>query len=133
MDYKTLFQPGEEREETFVVQETHTAYHIGSGDSRVLSTPAMISFMEQVSHRYLAEKLPENKLSVGIHVDVRHLAPTPVGATVWVRAELLAVEKNRFRFEVTARDQEEKIGAGTHQRAVIDSDWFQDQVSSKRD
>lgn len=126
------FNPGESREETFTVEDHHTAYHIGSGDSRVLSTPSMISFMEQVSHRLLAEKLPDDLLSVGIEVNIRHLAATPVHSRVIVRAELLEIHKNRFLFHVEAHDQVEKIGEGTHRRAVVELAWFENKAAEKR-
>jgi predicted thioesterase len=132
MDFSQLYQPGDTREETFTVEERHTAYHIGSGDSRVLSTPSMISFMEQVSHRYLAGKLPGNMLSVGIEVNIRHLAATPVHALVVVRSELLEISKNRFLFQVTAHDDVEKIGEGQHRRAVVELEWFEKKAEEKR-
>lgn len=132
MELSTLYQPGQTSQESFTVEGKHTAYHIGSGGSRVLSTPAMISFMEGVAHRLLSEKLPEGQLSVGIHVDVKHLAATPVGATVNVKVELLELEDRRARFQVAAWDEHEKIGEGEHERAVVDLDRFQQGVAQKR-
>jgi len=93
MQLDTLLPPGLTREETFIVEEQHTAYHIGSGDERVLGTPWMISFMERVSNRLVAEHLPDGLMSVGIQVDVKHLAATPVNAQVRVRAEVLDAHK----------------------------------------
>ena len=133
MAFKDIFQPGDSREETFQVGEEHTAEHIGSGDSRVLSTPSMISFMEQVSHRLLKEKLPREKISVGVAVDIRHLAATPVNGQVSVRAELLEINKNRLLFEVSARDEWETIGEGQHRRAVIDRTRFLGMIEKKAD
>ena len=78
MKISDLLIPGTAREETFLVEEQHTAYHIGSGDEKVLGTPWMISFMERVSNRLVAQHLPEDQMSVGVHVDVRHLAATPM-------------------------------------------------------
>jgi predicted thioesterase len=132
MNDKQTLRIGDIRVETFSVTEKHTAYHIGSGDSRVLSTPSMISFMEQVSNRLLASTLSEGTLSVGMHVDVRHLSPTPVGSTVRVRAELLDIERNRYLFQVTAWDQGGKIGEGTHRRAVVQWETFQKTAAEKR-
>lgn len=127
------YHPGESREETFLVGEDHTAYHIGSGDSRVLSTPSMISFMEQVAHRLLEERLPEDLLSVGIAVDIRHLAAAPLHAQIRVRAELLEIDHNRLCFKVSAEDEWETLGAGKHHRAVIDRKRFQNLINRKQE
>lgn len=132
MDLSEHYQPGMTREETFTVQGKHTAYHIGSGDSRVLSTPSMISFMEIVAHRLLSKHLPPEKLSVGIHVDVKHLAATPVQAEITVKARLIEIQGRRAVFEVNAWDEQEQIGTGTHQRAVVDLERFEDGIAQKR-
>lgn len=124
--------PGLRREETFTVEEQHTAYHIGSGDERVLGTPWMISFMERVSNRLIAELLPAGYLSVGTHVDVRHLAASPIGATIRVRAEILAVQKNRVQLRIEAWDEQEKIGEGHHERAVVERERYMRRVLAKR-
>lgn len=132
MDLSSIYARGQNREEIFQVEKEHTAYHIGSGESRVLSTPSMISFMEQVAHRLLEENLPEDLLSVGIRVNIQHLAATPVGAKVRVQAVVKDIEGRRVGFEVTARDEQETIGAGYHQRAVVDADRFQAGIAAKR-
>ena len=132
MTLSDLITPGMSREETFLVEEQHTAYHIGSGDERVLGTPWMISFMERVSNRLVAAQLPENQLSVGVHVDVRHLAATPVDVKIRVRAEVLEVLKNRVKLSIEAWDSQDKIGEGTHLRAVVDRERFMTSVLPKR-
>ncbi len=124
-------KPGLTRTETFVVEERHTAYHIGSGDERVLGTPWMISFMERVSNRLIGEYLPESSLSVGSHVDVYHLAPSPIHSIVRVDAEVLEVSKNRVKLAVAAWDQEEPIGSGKHTRAVVDKVRFVQRANEK--
>lgn len=125
-------RPGASREETFRVEERHTAIHVGSGASRVLATPWLIAFMEQVSHRLLAEHLPPGHSSVGVRVEVSHLAPTPVGIDVRVRAEVIEVDGRRVTFSVRAWDESEAVGEGTHQRAVIEEARFLKRVESKR-
>ena len=132
MTLSDLITPGMSREETFLVEEQHTAYHIGSGDERVLGTVWMISFMERVSNRLVAAQLPENQLSVGVHVDVRHLAATPVDVKIRVRAEVLEVLKNRVKLSIEAWDSQDKIGEGTHLRAVVDRERFMTSVLPKR-
>lgn len=123
--------PGLKREESFLVEDQHTAYHIGSGDERVLGTPWMISFMERVSNRLVGGHLSAGEMSVGIHVDVRHLAASPVGALVRVRAEITALAPKRVTLKVEAWDSQEKIGEGTHTRAVVNKDRFLNKVMEK--
>ena len=131
MEFTELITPGLCRKETFTVEEQHTAYHIGSGDERVLGTPWMISFMERVSNRLVAEHLLEGQISVGIHVDVKHLAATPVNVQIRVRAEVVEVIKNRVKLSVEAWDNEEKIGEGSHTRAVVEKARFMERVLTK--
>jgi fluoroacetyl-CoA thioesterase len=131
MTLEDFIGPGMVREEKFIVEEEHTAYHIGSGDEKVLGTPWMISFMERVSNRLVAAHLPEGQMSVGVHVDVKHLAATPIKAEIRVRAEVLEVVKNRVKMSIQAWDSQDKIGEGTHLRAVVDKDRFMDRVMAK--
>jgi fluoroacetyl-CoA thioesterase len=131
MVIEDLIAPGMVREETFQVEEQHTAYHIGSGDEKVLGTPWMISFMERASNRLIAAHLPNGLMSVGVHVDVRHLAATPMNAQVQVRAEVLEVTKNKVRLSIQAWDNEDKIGEGTHLRAVVEKERFMKRVLAK--
>jgi predicted thioesterase len=128
---KDLIQPGMASEERFVIEERHLAPHIGSGSARVLATPALIGLMERVAHQFLARQLPGGQSSVGTHVDVRHLAPTPLGETIRVRAEVVSVDKNRVTFHIQAWDEHEPIGEGQHERAVIDLDRFLKRVAFK--
>ena len=131
MEIGNSILPGKVREEIFIVEEQHTAYHIGSGDEKVLGTPWMISYMERVSNRLVAKCLPEGQMSVGVHVDVRHLAATPMKAQVRVRAEVLEVVKNRVKLKVEAWDLTEKIGQGTHLRVVVEKMRFMDRALAK--
>lgn len=131
MDSLERIKPGLWREEQFLVEEEHTAYHIGSGDERVLGTPWMISFMERVSNRLVLENLPEGYMSVGFHVDVKHLAPTPVNSTVRVRVEIMDTHKSRVILRVEAWDHQEKIGEGTHVRVVVERAAFMEKTKGK--
>ena len=93
--------------------------------SDVFSTPAMIGLMEYTCVLLVAPYLDENEQTVGIHVDVRHMAPTKIGQSVTVTAELLEVKDNKLRFAVSAvNDQGVKIGEGFHRRALIDTKGF---------
>jgi predicted thioesterase len=132
MDVRDLVQPGMSREISLVVEEQYTAAHVGSGSLRVLATPSMIAFMERTARDLLQETLPEGYSSVGVHVDVRHLAPTPLGGRVRVVCTVEQVEARRVDFEVNAWDSVEQIGAGRHQRVVIDVARFLQRVEAKQ-
>lgn len=132
MDLEKVIQKGMTREETFQVAEEHAAIHVGSGGSRVLATPWMIAFMERAAHRLLAENLPTGESSVGVLVDIRHLAPTPIGATVRVQVEIVMLDGAQVTFSVQAWDQVEKIGEGRHQRVAINEARFLRRVEGKK-
>lgn len=114
-----------------VVEPTHTAQHLGSGSVAVLSTPTLILWLEEAAVRAVDHALPPGHATVGTWVDVRHLAATPVGMRVAVRAELVAVAGRRLTFRVSARDEREPVGEGTHERAVIDVARFAERVRGK--
>jgi fluoroacetyl-CoA thioesterase len=120
------------KESTFHVQDEHMAIHVGSGASRVLATPWMIAFMERASHRLMSSCLPEGYTSVGIHVDVRHLAASPIGSTIRVISEVQSVDGLQVTFAVQAWDEFEMIGEGFHKRYVVDHARFLEKVEAKR-
>jgi predicted thioesterase len=131
MDLTSLFHPGMTHEETFTVEERHLASHLGSGSIRVLATPAMIALMERTSLNLLAQHLPHGQTSVGSKVDVRHLAPTPLGMQVRIRAEIIRMDGILVEFRVEAWDDKEQVGEGTHLRVVIDEARFLKRVAAK--
>jgi fluoroacetyl-CoA thioesterase len=124
MDASKNLKPGLSHHMEFVVEEKHTASHVGSGTVRVLSTPSMILFMEITARVMMDEYLPDTHTSVGAQVNVRHLAPSPAGSTVRAEVEITAVEGNKVMLDVTVWDGEEKIGEGQHERFVIDKERF---------
>lgn len=124
---------GASEEANFHVQDEHMAVHVGSGASRVLATPWMIAFMERVSHRMMARCLPEGYTSVGIHVDVRHLAASPNGSTIRVISEVISVEGLQVTFAVQAWDEFDKVGEGVHKRYVVEQERFLEKVKAKQD
>lgn len=132
MKLDQIIQIGMTQEETFPVTEENAALHVGSGSSPVLATPWMIAFMERVSHRLLAQHLAEGETSVGIYLEIKHLAPTPVGGSVRVNAEITEVVGNQVAFNVRAWDHIEMVGEGVHRRAVIDEARFLRRVETKK-
>lgn len=115
-----------------VVETQHTAQHIGSGSAWVLATPMMILWMEEAAVRATNAHLEPGQASVGTLVNVRHLAATPVGMRVRVRAELTAVEGRKLTFQVRAEDEREVIGEGIHERVIIDVARFEARLAQKR-
>lgn len=130
LDLHNIIKIGMMRQESFFVEESHTASHLGSGNSRVLATPWMIAFMERTCHRLLAEKLPSGYSSVGTVVHVRHLAPCAVGSEVKIHAEVIALEGLKVFFNVAAHNNDILLGDGTHERFVIDEQRFLNKIKS---
>jgi predicted thioesterase len=121
-------EPGIECVEEFLVTEEHTAKHLRSGAVRVLSTPSMILFMERTSHNCVQGLLPPGYSTVGIMVNIRHLNPAPVGATVRVTSRLVKVEGKRILFEVKATYRDLVIGEGVHERYIVSLEGFAEKL-----
>ena len=114
--------PGITRTQTY---ETTLEMRARQLKADVFSTPAMIGLMERTCVELTEPYLDQNEQTVGIHVDVRHVAPTKIGQKVTVTAELLDVKGKKLRYSVAAtNDQGVKIGEGTHRRAVINTSGF---------
>jgi fluoroacetyl-CoA thioesterase len=111
-----------------VVDDTMTAAAIGSGSVSGLSTPSMIALLESAAIAALASAVDEGISSVGTHIDVHHLAPTPVGMRVWATASLDEVEGKRLSFTVSARDEVGDIGRGRHERYLVELSSFEDRL-----
>jgi predicted thioesterase len=123
--------PGLIGEAELVVASEHTAPFVGSGRIAVLATPVMINLIEAAALKAVEHLLPAGHQSLGIHLDVRHTAATPVGLRVTATAEVLRVEGRTISFGVEARDQRETIGGGTHQRVVVSVARFDERVQRK--
>jgi predicted thioesterase len=108
-----------------------TAPSIGSGKVPVLATPVMINVIEAASLAAVEHLLPPGHQSLGIHLDVRHFAATPIGMHVEATAELTGIEGRTLSFKVEARDDKEPIGGGTHQRVVVNVARFDERIHRK--
>ncbi len=115
---------GAKREEKLVVTENVAIDFMGVEGTRVLSTPNMILGLERTSRNLLLPLLDPGFDSVGTHVNVYHLAATPIGMTVTFRSEIVSVEDRRVNFNVEAFNQREKIAEGTHQRFIVHVERF---------
>src|SRR6266849_3482845 len=109
----------------------HTAPSIGSGLVPVLATPVMINVIEAAALAAVEHFLPPGHQSLGIHLDVRHFAATPIGMRVRAIAELTAVDGRTLSFRVEASDEKEPIGGGSHERVVVNVARFDARVQKK--
>jgi len=123
--------PGLTGETETIVTEADTAAHLGSGTVPVLGTPTLVALMEGAAVRALVDHLPTDQTSVGGRIDVRHLAPTPVGMRVRAHAELMAVEGRRLVFHIEAWDEAEPIGKASHERFVVHGERFVAKAKAK--
>ncbi|HLZ26469.1 MAG TPA: thioesterase family protein [Chloroflexota bacterium] len=117
---------------TTTVEPSTLASSVGSGGLDVLSTPSLIALMENAARSAVESLLPPDRTTVGVRVDVRHLAATPPGDQVRARAELVEVDGRRLIFHVEAFDSHEKIGEGTHERMVVDPARLLARAQAKR-
>jgi predicted thioesterase len=97
----------------------------------VFATPVMILVMENAALNAIRPFLEAGESAVGVAVDVEHLAATPVGHDVRATAEVVGVHGKRIDFKVSARDGEEEIGRGSHQRVVIDLRSYNERLAKK--
>ncbi len=111
-------------ESSAIVDDSRTAEAFGAGGVRVFGTPAMIGLMENAAWRLVQPELAEGETTVGTVVNIRHLAATPVGERVTATAELVEIDGRRLVFRVTAMDEHQLIGEGTHERARVHLDRF---------
>jgi predicted thioesterase len=114
-----------------VVAPEHTAPFVGSGRIAVLATPVMINLIEAAALGAVEHLLPAGHQSLGIHLDVRHTAATPVGLRVSASAVVTRIEGRTITFAVEARDERETIGGGTHERVVVSVARFDERVQRK--
>jgi predicted thioesterase len=107
-------RPGLTGTAEIVVGPEHTAPRVGSGRIAVLATPVMINVIEAAALAAVEHLLPAGHQSLGIHLDVRHFAATPVGLRVTATAEVTGIDGRTISFRVEALVEHETIGDGTH-------------------
>jgi fluoroacetyl-CoA thioesterase len=98
---------------------------------QVFATPMMVTAMENAALNAVREYLEPGESVVGTVVNVKHLAATPAGHQVTATAEVTKVDGRRIEFNVSARDEIEEIGAGTHERMVVDMDRIAKKLAAK--
>jgi len=123
--------PGLTGSAVLIVGEEHTAPRVGSGKIHVLATPVMINLIEAAALAAVEHLLPEGYQSLGTHLDVRHIAATPVGMKVRATAVVAGFSKRTISFKVEARDEIDLIGDGVHERVVVNVAKFDLRVQKK--
>jgi fluoroacetyl-CoA thioesterase len=115
---------------TATVTDSDTARALGSGDVNVLGTPRALALAEAATVRAAAASLATGQTTVAIHVELDHLAPSPVGATVRADAELVYRSGRRLTFDVRLTQDGREVATGRVVRAVVDRDRFTAQAST---
>ena len=113
----------------FEVSDADTAAALGSGDVPVLGTPRLVAWAEAATVASVANHLDDGQTSVGTHVALRHRAPSVVGTTITVRAELIDIDGVLLRFAVVAHDGEHEIAQGEVERAIVERERFLGKVT----
>jgi len=123
--------PGLEGSVEITVGDQHTAPSIGSGKVRVLATPVMINLIEAAALKAIEHLLDPGYQSLGTHLDVHHVAATPVGMKASAPAVVAKVDGRTVYFKVEAKDEKDLIGYGTHERVVVNVAKFDARVQKK--
>ena len=98
---------------------------------RILSTPALIKFMEMTAGMLIRPHLPSGWICVGTMVNVNHLAPAPEGTKIKICATVTEVKNERVTFSIEAFDKVELIGSGTHTQALVELSRFMKRINRK--
>jgi predicted thioesterase len=131
MDARDVVKVGMSAERRLVVPVEQTVGHLLAGMPMVFATPMMILQMELTSGDVIHPHLHQGWVTVGTEVDIRHLAASPVGATVRTVATVLSVERRVIRFEVASFDGERRIGEGRHARGLVNLESFNKRLGTK--
>jgi predicted thioesterase len=115
----------------FVVESKHCIDFATDGMPAVLSTPQLIGLLERTARQTLAPFLEPEERSVGVEIELRHLAATPLGAQVTCTVRVISADGPQVGFQIEARDQHELIARGLHKRAVVRMDSFAKRVQRK--
>jgi fluoroacetyl-CoA thioesterase len=128
---KPELQPGVSDEQTITTTKEMGILHLGPDAPSMYSTPAMVSLIEATCVRLMTRYVDPGEQSVGFHIDVRHLAPTPIGKQVTAKVTLQKIDGRRYTFDVEVTNEDGvKIGEGIHERALIDIARFAGRAQS---
>jgi predicted thioesterase len=124
--------PGLNGMSEMVVAEEDLVSHLGGVSVDVLSTPRLIQLLEAAAIETIKHYVPDEQVSLGTRVNIKHLSATPLGMKVTAHALLRSVEKNRLTFMVDAYDEKEKVAEGEHERILVPKERFLQRVEKKR-
>lgn len=124
---------GTEGDLRIVVEQKHVIDFATDGMPAVLSTPNLIGLLERTARKALEPFLEADERSVGIEIELRHLAPTPLGQEVTCHARVIHVEGTKINFQIEARDASGLIARGLHKRAIIRVESFAHQLLKRHE
>jgi len=124
-------KPGLRASTEILVGTRDTAHHVGSGKIKVLATPVMVMLLEEAALSAVEGLLTSGYQSVGTHLDISHMAATPVGMRVKAYAEVTEVAGRKLTFRVWAEDEIELIGEGSHERIIVEVTRFDKRTRAK--
>jgi fluoroacetyl-CoA thioesterase len=113
------------------VEEWMTAEKAGNKGVDTLSTPMLVQFVEDAAMQCIAPTLADGEISLATHVDLAHLAATPVGLIIRTEVEVIAIDGKRIEFAFNAFDEREKVAEGTHERYLTDRGSFLARLEEK--
>jgi fluoroacetyl-CoA thioesterase len=128
---KSTLKPGLSFSKTILVDEARCIGFMGK-EGMVYATPKMVSDVEYTCRDFLLEHLDPGEDSVGAHVSIDHLAPTPLGLKVVIELQVVQVEKRRITFSFSVKDPVEEAGRGTHVRFIVDTAKTRERLAAKR-
>lgn len=103
------------------------------GDYRVFSTPSMTLLVEMTAHKLVEPHLKPGQGQVGLQVNIRHTAPTPIGKKVRCETELTAIDRRKLTFRMRVFDDVEQVGEAEHERFIVDLDKYMARLKAKAD
>ena len=126
-----MLETGIKKTIEITVTEDMTAQSAGSGTLKVFGTPYMIALIEETAWTSIAPHLEEGQGTVGISLNIEHIAPTPVGMRVKCETTLTAIDGRKLSFEAEVYDEKGLIGKGTHERFIVYNEKFQSKADAK--
>lgn len=118
--------------EVFKVSEKNTAQNMHSGTLDVLSTPYLIAKMEECAWKSVQPFLDKADTTVGCHIDVQHISPTPITMEVQCTSTLTQINGRELIFQLTAFDEQGLIAEGTHKRVIVQAERFLEKANLKK-
>lgn len=114
-----------------IVSEENTADRAGSGLLPVYATPNMVALIENTASRSVAGDLEEGQGTVGLHIEVEHLQPTPIGRKITCQTVLTEIDRKKLIFKAEVYDETGLVGRGIHHRFIIDNKKFMEKASKR--